>query len=150
MSDSRFRDSGETTPDIIFGNDVLVECPKCSSCTIARKSSEEYPFFRVICMKCGLLPCSDTLSWGAGYFFDYQLWLRVNCCGHLLWAYNKQHLDFLESYISSTLRERTPNINQSMASRLPSWIKSSKNREQLLKGVRRLQEKLDEAGIYHN
>ncbi|RNB88604.1 hypothetical protein EDM59_05675 [Brevibacillus nitrificans] len=147
MSDSRFRDSWDTTHDIIFSNDVLVECPKCSGSAIATKSREEYPYFRVICMQCGLLPCSDNLSWGAGYFYDYQLWLRVNCCGHLLWAYNKQHLDFLEGYISSSLRERTPNINQSLASRLPSWIKSSKNREQLVKGVRKLREKLIAAVI---
>jgi hypothetical protein len=73
---------------------------------------------------------------------DYQLWLRVNCCGHVLWAYNKQHLDFLEGYVTASLRERQPNINQSLASRLPYWIKSTKNREQLIKGIQKLKDKL--------
>lgn len=144
MSTSRFRDSGETVYDFLFSHTVLVECPKCSACAFVTKSSEAYPYFRAICKKCGLLPSSSILSWGSGYFFGYQLWLRVNCCGHELWAYNKQHLDFLEGYISSALRERIPNINQSIASRLPSWIKSSKNREQLIKAVRKIRGKLND------
>jgi hypothetical protein len=142
LSESRFKDSGETAHDLIFGYDVLVECPKCSNCAFARKSSEKYPYFRIICNRCGLLPISNTLSWGSGYFMDYQLWLRVNCCGHVLWAYNMQHLDFLESYVAASLRERKPNINQSLASRLPVWIKSTKNRDQLIKGIQKLKDKL--------
>ena len=57
---------------------------------------------------------------------------------------NLEHLDFLERYVESDLRERVPNINKSLASRLPQWIKSSKNRGEVLKGISRLRMKLKE------
>ena len=41
-------------------------------------------------------------------------------------------------------RERIPNINKSLASRLPQWIKSSKNRVEVLKGITRLRMTLKE------
>ena len=39
--------------------------------------------------------------------FGVPLWLRAECCGgKLLWANNEAHLDYLESYVGATLRER--------------------------------------------
>ncbi|RNI22058.1 hypothetical protein EFB08_23280 [Rufibacter latericius] len=73
---------------------------------------------------------------------DLKLFLEVECCGHLLWAVNIDHLNFLESYVESSLRERIPNINQSMASRLPNWIKDAKNRIPIHKCIKKLREEL--------
>jgi hypothetical protein len=75
---------------------------------------------------------------------DVSLWLKTNCCGNTLWAYNKEHLDFLESYVSASIREQVPNINKSLASRLPTWIKSAKNRETVLKCINKLRKKLND------
>ncbi|MFD0680347.1 MULTISPECIES: hypothetical protein [unclassified Paenibacillus] len=71
-----------------------------------------------------------------------NLWLRTGCCGQVLWAYNKEHFAFLDNYINSSLRERIPYMNQSLASRLPEWIKSAKNRQELSKGIDKLRSKL--------
>jgi len=142
VSNSRFRDTGQTVYDFLFGYDVLIECPTCGSCAVGKKHLEDYPGFRLICKRCGILPLSGFASWGSGSFMGYPLWLRTNCCAHLLWAYNKPHLEFLDQYVASSLRERMPYKNQSLASRLPSWIKSSKNRDQLQKGLLRLKEKI--------
>ena len=74
--------------------------------------------------------------------FGLPLWLQTPCAGEVLWAWNEWHLDWLERYVAADLRERTPNQNRSLASRLPRWIKSAKNRDEVLKGICRLRERL--------
>lgn len=71
--------------------------------------------------------------------FGYRLWLQTRCTGNVLWAYNNEHLVFLEQFVAAAIRERTPNFNGTLASRLPAWIKRAQDREALLRGIRRLQ-----------
>jgi hypothetical protein len=71
------------------------------------------------------------------------VWLTIPCCGELLWAYNEEHLDFIERYVSATLRERAAAPagsevsvrNSSLASRLPSWMTAAKNRRRILAAI---------------
>jgi hypothetical protein len=63
------------------------------------------------------------------------------CGGQTLWAYNLGHLDFIEAFVTAELRERQPDdrygwSNRSLFSRLPKWMQSAKNREQILKAIR--------------
>jgi hypothetical protein len=58
----------------------------------------------------------------------------------ILWAYNREHLKFLEDYVSAALREREPNMNASLVSRLPAWIKEAKNKGNVIKAIRELLE----------
>jgi hypothetical protein len=60
----------------------------------------------------------------------------------VLWAYNREHLIFLRDYVAAMLRERVPNANASLASRLPAWLKKGANRSAVLKAVERLERKL--------
>lgn len=66
--------------------------------------------------------------------------ISISHCGskspaatRILWAYNRDHLDFLEDYVQATLREGLPEQapavfkNKTAASRLPKWIKRAKN-----------------------
>lgn len=82
-------------------------------------------------------------------YFGFDLWLQVYCCGQSLYAFTTRHLDLLETYIKADLRERRQNEdgwrNASVASRLPQWMKSSKNRSKLIKAISKLREKLDKA-----
>lgn len=62
----------------------------------------------------------------------------------MFWALNVEHLKQLERVISSSLRER-PIINgrrqkftMRMPFNLPSWMLSAKNRDDLLKLIKRL------------
>ncbi len=64
--------------------------------------------------------------------------LQTPCCGHVLWAYNSRHLSFLRRYVSADLREQLVVKNQSLANSLPTWIKTAKNRDAVLKGLDRL------------
>jgi hypothetical protein len=63
----------------------------------------------------------------------------------MLWAYNFEHLDFIEAFVSAKLREsqRDENdlwSNHSLFSRLPRWIQSAKNRETILKVISKIRQ----------
>lgn len=75
-------------------------------------------------------------------YFGLPLWLQTPVRGETLWAYNDRHLGFLRDYVGASLRERIPNRNRTMASRLPQWIKSAQNRAGILHGLGRLEEML--------
>jgi len=102
----------------------------------------------ITCPTCGLVTRLD-LEYAKERFgsandptFGLPLWLQISCCDHTLWAFNGDHLEALRRYISASLRERTANLKWSMFCRLPAWITSSKNRDAILKGIDRLEEKL--------
>jgi hypothetical protein len=57
-----------------------------------------------------------------------------------LWCYNEEHLGFLRDYVTATQRRRTTATHHhSMFVRLPAWMKLAKNRDEILKGLARLQ-----------
>lgn len=64
--------------------------------------------------------------------FGVRLWLQSQCCGgHLLWANNLAHLDYLQAYVGATLRER-PKGHARLSWYLPAWMKQAKHREAVL------------------
>jgi hypothetical protein len=75
-----------------------------------------------------------------------SLWLQTPCCGHILWAFNYAHLSYLESYVEAEQRDRTQTTygwsNSSLASRLPKWMIASKNRDDVLKAIKKLRDKI--------
>ena len=71
--------------------------------------------------------------------FGLELWLHEPVKGEVLWAYNAEHLEFLKGYVGADLRERAPNRNASLASRLPPWMKSAKNRDAVVAAIRKLE-----------
>ncbi|GLY19605.1 hypothetical protein Kisp01_66190 [Kineosporia sp. NBRC 101677] len=72
-------------------------------------------------------------------FFGHPLWLQTPCAGHVLWAYNGQHVEDLRAYVAASLRERgETRMNSSMFSRLPLWMKAADNRGQVLAGLTKL------------
>jgi hypothetical protein len=78
-------------------------------------------------------------------FFKYPLWYKTEIKGNTLFAYNLEHLRFLKEFIQSPLRERAQNehgwSNQSIQSRLPKWLLSYGNREEIVKKIGQLEKK---------
>lgn len=148
----RFSENGEMIYD--FGNEFLVVCPKCNGMAKVvpvpvgseKINSKLFAPRNLICLSCvyrnswqgGEVGIGASVDW----YFRLPLWLQISCCGKTLWAYNEKHLDFLANYVGAKLRERTPNTNKSLASRLPQWIKSAKNRDEILKAIEKLRTKL--------
>lgn len=164
----KFIDTDESVFD--FGNEFLVVCPKCSlmAKVILKRENADFEIFsyrKIVCLNCGLSKDwngsgiigfhsgkvpekSSSRKWIAiggnfDWYFQEPLWLQINCCGETLWAYNFKHLEFIENYVTARLRRRIPNQNQSLASRLPKWIKNAKNREEIIKAIAKLKEKLN-------
>ena len=105
--------------------------------------------------KVSCLHCSYTRTWKGNvrgssgphdWYFGLPLWLQTPCCGNILWAFNGEHLSFLESYVTATQRIKFnaegQRRNGTMASKLPSWMKSAKNRNEVVKGIMRLKRML--------
>lgn len=140
----RFKDEGESVYEL--WTYWIVPCPSCNKpvdfrerklscvhCGYSKEFKEEGTWFKLVPLT---VPIDNFLS--------------VPCCGHKLWAVNLEHLDFLEGYIGAALRERLPNVNKSMASRLPQWMKDAKNREEILACIGKLRTKLRDSGYRPN
>lgn len=74
-------------------------------------------------------------------YFGYCLTLCVSTRNGLVFAYNQEHINCLKDYISANLRQRTYlNTNKTYFNRLPAWIKSARNRKEILKAILRLEQ----------
>ena len=169
MKSEKFKDDGEQI--YAFGEEFLVKCPKCASLAKVllkdKNSDSDYPLLssrKIVCSRCGLTkiwngkhiigvrtspldkqipPRMLVVGGSFDWYFQESLWLQIECCGETLWAYNEKHLEFIENYVMAKLRARTPNTNKSLASRLPQWMKSAKNRDEILRAIEKLKEKLN-------
>ncbi len=85
--------------------------------------------------------------------FGLPLWLQAPCCGDTLWAFNEAHLDFVARYVRATIRERASvegvggaffrdTYYGSIPNALPTWIKRSHHREQVLAVLAKLRDRL--------
>ncbi|HEX8002521.1 MAG TPA: hypothetical protein VF519_07485 [Mycobacteriales bacterium] len=135
---TRFRDTGET----LYGlsGEVLVVCPACGGC--ARVVAA-----RGVCPACAwtATPSRKGFAYGTPHdpYLDLPLWLVTGVGGETLWAYNAEHLDLIEAFVSATLRERVADrTHYTLVERLPAWLKAAGNRDAVLAGVARLRERL--------
>ena len=147
----RLVDTGETI--YAFGDEFLVVCPTRHACAkVVPRRAEEQGYFaprRLVCGACGLVrewqETGVAHHPGVDWYFHLPLWLSTPCCGEVLWAHNWRHLRAIEEYVAATLREKVRDpehgwTNRSMLNRLPRWMKAAKNRDEVLKAIRRLRE----------
>lgn len=73
--------------------------------------------------------------------FGFDFWYQTNFKNNCFWAYNLEHLNEIEEYVSAEVRKRHLGEYQSMVERLPKWIGSKKNRSDLLKAINKLKKK---------
>jgi hypothetical protein len=155
MTHSEFKDNGIQLA--AFANEFIVECPSCSKrskvISDVPQSEGTADVFsltaprKIACGSCGYSRNWDQQQYAIyseafDWYFGLPLWLQMPCCGETLWAFNERHLEFLESYFNATIRRQTPNVNKSLVSRLPKWMKDAKNREQIQKGLQELRKRL--------
>jgi hypothetical protein len=133
---------------------VSVKCRECNQ-PLSRRAevNGEWAKLKMKCDNCG-----DECEYEASlsrYFmnhglmcdavFGLPLWLQKEFGKHLFWAFHYEHLQMLEDYVKAKLRERgiSPRgkmmKNSTVVSRLPEFIKSAKNREEILKLIAELQ-----------
>ena len=158
MGQGEFTDPG--TVLVEFAGEVLVVCPSCRH----RASIVPWPpppstaaerrLFgprRLVCSHCPYHAdwSGQHVSIGgdADPWFGHALWLRTPVRGHTLWAWNERHLDLLDGVAAARLRTRPDgaHTHQTLADRLPGWIKASRNREAVQQGIERLRGQLTSA-----
>jgi len=155
----RFKDQRQTIGD--FTGEILVRCPNCGGCArtfrIDPTMTDWFAPRRLVCTSCGRTKDwskrETTRQWHGeprDDYFELPLWLQAPCAAETLWAYNREHLELIESFVASKHRERTrdPDLgwrNKSLSSRLPKWIQSSKNRAAILHAIGLLKRKLPDS-----
>lgn len=72
-------------------------------------------------------------------FLNLPLWLSGKVKSNIFWAYNYRHLEYLKRYVQAKLRTRHDGAYSSMVEKLPSWIKSEKNRDEIIKRIEKLE-----------
>ncbi|MBK8622579.1 MAG: hypothetical protein IPN79_12670 [Saprospiraceae bacterium] len=120
-----------------LGTEPFKKIPKytnirCSSCDTINKVSEN---LTIIYQKYQTGRISDPA-------FGLPLWYTDEVKGEEIWAFNLQHLLEIKDYVGSKLRERTTDrFKMTMVEKLPDFIKSAKNREEVLKAIERMEKK---------
>ncbi|MBL7684238.1 MAG: hypothetical protein JNK00_12835 [Flavipsychrobacter sp.] len=139
--------------EFITDKNLYVVCPSCSKKAIVTNAVNAddniSKYARIVCVYCGYSKMKQYKYYnihrtGIDPYFQLPLWLMTECGGHILWAYNESHLDFLKNFIEAKHRERDIRemYNGSLASRLPQWMTSSKNKEAILKAINHLLSKI--------
>jgi len=124
------------------------KCGFCGTALIHKEKVDKYK--DKIVVKCQ--GCNQEKSYDVSYsltyannhqatdpYFGLQLWLQYPVDGNIFWAYNYDHLEYLQKYVSAKLREEGIVSKYSLTQKLPNFIKLAKNRDHILKIIERLQ-----------
>jgi Zn ribbon nucleic-acid-binding protein len=132
---------------------ILVACAKCRQCATLRRflvlRRDKVPTVRLA--ECGCLHCGHqwTVETGEDFFIRDTLWLRMPCHKNVLWTLNRPHLEFMEQFVAADLREeRMPEMSsRRLSSALPRWLIAGKNRDDVVRCLKKLREKLESAKL---
>ncbi len=149
MTTDRFEDKNYRLTD--FENEVWIACPNCGKQAIARIAEQEKQA-KLSCIHCGFhKTCSMeftnnngkilVVKQAAHFYFEARLWFLASFKNNLFWAYNPEHLNYLETYISAKLREHKNRSHFTLLEKLPKFYHEAKNREGLLKLIAKLKVK---------
>jgi hypothetical protein len=91
----------------------------------------------------GAIHLNDPFPWEQPHENPrFELLLQVRTRHGVLWAYNRHHLAQLQGFVAARVRDTRDNVNSSWSSRLPSWVTSAKNRDEITKALARLEKLL--------
>ncbi|MCQ4035298.1 hypothetical protein [Kaistella montana] len=148
MQNNRFQDENKRLT--YYQNEVLVVCPVCTKKAVS-KADTEAKKVRMYCENCGYnkeIAAEATLfgitgDWimAAHHYFGAELWLQFPFKNEVFWSYNYEHLAYLEQYISATLREHKDRSHFTLLEKLPKFYHEAKNRDALLKIIKKLKNK---------
>ena len=141
----RFRDEQKTISD--FRYEFWVECVHCGNKAIIKIDSEK-DTRRIACTNCGFNSEERDGAHWKGYstkispsLFGCELWFTAPFRNEIFYALNPEHLDYLEKYIASGIRENPDRTGFTMVEKLPRYMQIAKNREALLKLIAKLRGK---------
>lgn len=111
-----------------------VACPYCKTTMPGEVRKTAKAFFY-----------TDEIKNGKEPYFGLELWFLTSFQGKPVWALNREHLAYLIAYLGADLREKPPGVSgKTQADHLPTFMKTAKNRERIVKLLKKLQENTDE------
>lgn len=136
--------------------DVHNQCPKCGRyyrVDIDEESKQHFPALRVACPFCGHMTAGKVHRTRQGFtyysevqngrepFFGFELWFLAYLGRKAVWALNREHLNYLIDYLSADLRQKPAGYfsQHSQADHLPTFMKTAKNRERIVKLLQGMQ-----------
>ncbi|MFF2775531.1 hypothetical protein ACFVU3_11530 [Streptomyces sp. NPDC058052] len=162
---TRFRDPRSAKHEYL--DSIIVRCPGCARAArvvpapgvdLGPDIPKMFLPRHLVCRACGfsrrwngchVLFSGGTAGPATDPYFGVPLWLQTDTRHGRLWAYDLAHLDLIRRYVQAPLRERAPwyetGRKMTLVARLPAWIKRAKNRDEILRAVRRLHASLADA-----
>ncbi len=136
--------------------DVHNLCPKCGRyyrVDIDEESKQHFPALRVACPFCGHMTAGKVHRTRQGFtyysevqngrepFFGFELWFLAYLGRKAVWALNREHLNYLIDYLSADLRQKPAGYfsQHAQADHLPTFMKTAKNRERIVKLLQGMQ-----------
>lgn len=101
----------------------------------------------VVCPKCGKAGTVHFDRTCNAAYFHYPLYFQGSYRGEIVWALNREHLQYLIDYLSADIRTvsfefyETNGTMRSQSDMLPTFMKTAKNREGIVELLTRLQTK---------
>lgn len=131
------------------------ECGQYYRVDITDRSKQHFHALHVACPYCGYVMSGEVQKSRkyAGYiseirkarepFFGLELWFLTSCDDKPVWALNREHLDYLIEYLDADLREKPAEFTsmKSQADSIPTFMKTAKNRNAIVKRLKSLIDK---------
>lgn len=146
----------ETSDRTVYRYDVHNQCKRCGRfyrVDIEDEAKQHFSVLHVACPYCGAaMPgevhrTAQAFSYAAEIregkepWFGLELWFLNSFQGKPVWAVNREHLAYLIDYLSADLREKPFGIpGKTQADHLPTFMKTAKNRERIVKLLKKMQE----------
>lgn len=121
----------------IHGAKIKVKCPYCKEVVIGNVSDNRNRQTVVF----------NNIQNAEDPYFHYPLYFQASFRGKTIWALNRKHLQYLIDFLSADIRTVPPNYyntNKTMRSQsdiLPTFMKTAKNRDGIVKLLIKLQMK---------
>lgn len=146
---TRFHDQNKRLSD--FQTEVWVICPSCSKKAITKVDYEKKRAI-MFCEICGhnkqtstetsVIGIKGNWEMAAHTYFHAKLFLEHPFKNDVFFAYNGDHLTYLEQYIAANLREHKDRTGFTLLEKLPKFYHEAKNRKGLLSLIQKLKNKL--------
>lgn len=118
----------------IHGQKIRVKCPYCKEIVIGDVSKRHCVVF-------------EDIRNAEDPYFHYPFYFRTSYRGKMIWALNREHLQYLIDYLSADIRTvqfdfyEIHKTMRSQSDMLPAFMKTAKNRDGIVKLLTKLQAK---------
>ena len=146
---------------VTYSYDVHNQCKGCGRyyrVDIKDEKKQHFPALKVACPYCKTVMSGKVHKTNKGYYlpdikggcegyFGLELWFLSHFHGKPVWALDREHLAYLIDYLSADLRERPTLYNweyatvKTQADHLPTFMKTAKNRDRIVKMLKDMQKK---------